>query len=116
MCEHCCKVASKLSRCSLCHHAWYCSVTCQRAAWRDHKASCAYMERAGSAPLFDTEQGLRPFSALHYFRDTLRVRFSHPCPIHSSSGLHVLHPGRVPDAFQRKRCWPHSPISLSSRL
>ncbi|KAK6978212.1 hypothetical protein R3P38DRAFT_3119988 [Favolaschia claudopus] len=33
---------SKLKRCSLCRHVWYCSVECQRADWRrdNHRGSC----------------------------------------------------------------------------
>ena len=30
----------KLSRCSSCHSAWYCTAACQQAAWPNHKVEC----------------------------------------------------------------------------
>lgn len=39
-CGHCHKIHDKLSRCSRCHSAFYCSRDCQRAAWKVHKQVC----------------------------------------------------------------------------
>jgi Ankyrin repeats (3 copies)/MYND finger len=39
-CVNCQKSGIKLSACSKCHAAQYCSTACQRAHWRAHKASC----------------------------------------------------------------------------
>lgn len=44
-CEHCRSMpgfgpAPKLKRCSGCKRAWYCSVNCQRADWKNHKINC----------------------------------------------------------------------------
>jgi hypothetical protein len=50
-CERCGKPASK--RCGNCKAQWYCSVKCQRAAWKRHKTVCAVsshiLETASSA-------------------------------------------------------------------
>lgn len=38
--EKCVEINSKVQRCSKCCFVWYCSPTCQRADWQDHKAIC----------------------------------------------------------------------------
>jgi len=35
-CHYCFEPGNALQRCSRCKYAMYCSVDCQRAAWRDH--------------------------------------------------------------------------------
>ena len=40
MCDHCSALGKDLSRCARCQHAHYCGKACQKAAWRDHKATC----------------------------------------------------------------------------
>ena len=39
MCANCDKPHSK-SRCSRCKQVWYCSKTCQKHAWKEHKIVC----------------------------------------------------------------------------
>ncbi|KAJ0410554.1 hypothetical protein ATCC90586_006578 [Pythium insidiosum] len=39
-CDHCHALQDKLSRCSRCSQALYCSRDCQRAAWKLHKQLC----------------------------------------------------------------------------
>jgi uncharacterized protein len=39
-CANCQQSGIKLSACSKCHAAQYCSTACQRAHWRAHKSSC----------------------------------------------------------------------------
>ncbi|GLE01967.1 hypothetical protein PINS_up010805 [Pythium insidiosum] len=39
-CDHCHAMHEKLSRCSRCSQALYCSRNCQRAAWKLHKQLC----------------------------------------------------------------------------
>lgn len=71
MCERCHKVARKLSSCARCHHAWYCGVACQRAAWQLDKPCCrAIVEQltSHSRPIPGT------FDPLVYFRFVMRVR------------------------------------------
>jgi tetratricopeptide (TPR) repeat protein len=38
-CHHC-RAAEGTKKCSRCRSAWYCSVVCQKAAWKAHKATC----------------------------------------------------------------------------
>jgi len=43
-CANCQKSGIKLSACSKCHAAQYCSTACQRAHWRAHKPACISTE------------------------------------------------------------------------
>ena len=40
-----CSDGSKLKRCSGCGAVWFCSATCQRAAWKEHKKVCNYQKK-----------------------------------------------------------------------
>jgi len=40
-CSSCGKASGALKRCSRCKSAAYCSVECQKRAWRQHKLVCA---------------------------------------------------------------------------
>lgn len=74
MCENCCAVARKLSSCARCCSAWYCSVACQKAAWKDHKPFCALIigncRKLGRAP------ALGVIDTLLYTGRFMRVRTS----------------------------------------
>jgi hypothetical protein len=42
-CEHCAKTApktGKLNKCGRCQISWYCSTSCQKADWSEHKRHC----------------------------------------------------------------------------
>ena len=41
ICAHCGKQGAELKRCSICKCVWYCGATCQNAAWKRHKKTCA---------------------------------------------------------------------------
>ena len=40
VCGLCGEGGAPLKRCSGCDHAYYCSASCQRSDWRDHKQIC----------------------------------------------------------------------------
>ena len=58
-CEHCGATApkspgaAKLLRCGRCKSAFFCSVECQRVAWKTHKSVCRPVESDASAPRTD---------------------------------------------------------------
>lgn len=48
VCLACGKGGAELLRCSRCRSVRFCSVACQRAAWKDHKADCVRWAQDGS--------------------------------------------------------------------
>ena len=43
-CTHCKKSESEMQRCSKCHNAYYCSLQCQKADWKEHKLECGVVQ------------------------------------------------------------------------
>ncbi|GBM25528.1 hypothetical protein AVEN_272530-1 [Araneus ventricosus] len=49
-CSWCLKQDVELKRCSRCKMVRYCGVTCQKAAWKDHKLECPFLPRYTAGP------------------------------------------------------------------
>ena len=50
-CDKCGKTGVQLKECSACQNVRYCSLDCQKAAWKHHKPHCKKRQPAKTAPV-----------------------------------------------------------------
>ena len=67
-CLHCGKIAERMSKCTRCDFAAFCSKDCQKASWADHCTACNEMRRAKGRAV-DNMSG-----HLYVLREILQVR------------------------------------------
>jgi len=102
MCLTCGKYDGKMLRCSRCESVCFCSVECQRVAWKTHKSDCALLARAkkikvaGDSSVKDASQSEPEASAVP---KSGRVSSDEAVARHQEEGIHLSHEGKHADAL-----------------